>query len=162
MGKVAAEMTRRKKKKGRPSKNPIPSSSTLNKPISLGPNPIIYRRSNRRNQKFRNSQPPEIEDGDDDDEREEKKVKLVGRLPESEENRRVDQKQEKNERHSRDDDSASESGSDSGPESEDRETHAKKRKINAVDRGSDDAVSVQVENLWSEFCELKENWCGFV
>lgn len=146
MGKVATAATaemKRKKKKGRPSKNPLPVS-TPPKPINYDSTPITYRRSTRRNPKYLNSPPPEFEDDDDDDERKEKKVKLVVRLPQSDENSKINQKEQKNMRHSRDDDSASDSGSDSDPESEDREGHAKKRKINAVDRGSADADSIQV------------------
>ncbi|KAI3465449.1 hypothetical protein Pfo_022112 [Paulownia fortunei] len=150
MGKVATAATAemKRKKKGRPSKNPLPLS-TPPKPISYDSTTTTNRRSTRRNPNHLNSPPPEFVDDedDDDDERKEKKVKLVVRLPQSEENNKINQKQQQNRRHSRDYDSASGSGSDSDPESEDREAYAKKRKINAVDRGSDDAVSVQEKKV---------------
>ncbi|KAI3459951.1 hypothetical protein Pfo_016614 [Paulownia fortunei] len=137
MGKVptaaaTAEM-KRKKKKGRPSKNPLVLSTPPKPPISNSTN----RRSTRRNPNHLNSLPqPEFDD--DDDERKEKKVKLVVRLPQSDEKSKVAEKQQQSWRHSRDFDSGSGSGSDR--ESEDREGCAKKRKINGVDHGSDDGV----------------------
>ncbi|KAK6160832.1 hypothetical protein DH2020_004213 [Rehmannia glutinosa] len=151
MGKVATAATaemKRKKKKGRPSKNPLPLS-TPPKPVNYDSTPTTNRRSTRRNPNHLNSPPPEfIDEDDDDDERKEKKVKLVVRLPQSEENNKINQKQQQqNKRHSRDYDSASGSGSESDPESEDREAYAKKRKINAVDRGSDDAAPIQEKKV---------------
>ncbi|KAK6138823.1 hypothetical protein DH2020_027435 [Rehmannia glutinosa] len=151
MGKVATAATaemKRKKKKGRPSKNPLPLS-TPPKPVNYDSTPTTNRRSTRRNPNQLNSPPPEfIDEDDDDDERKEKKVKLVVRLPQSEENNKINQKQQQqNKRHSRDYDSASGSGSESDPESEDPEAYAKKRKINAVDRGSDDAAPIQEKKV---------------
>ncbi|PIN23324.1 hypothetical protein CDL12_03958 [Handroanthus impetiginosus] len=131
---TAAEM-KRKKKKGRPSKNPLPPEPALSNSAN--------RRSTRRNPNNLNS-PPQPELDDDEDERKEKKVKLVVRLPQSEEKSNVAEKhqQHQNRRHSRDVDSGSGSmsGSGSDPESEDGDGRAKKRKINGVDRGSDDGV----------------------
>ncbi|KAL0361855.1 UNVERIFIED_CONTAM: Bromodomain and PHD finger-containing protein 3 [Sesamum radiatum] len=146
MGKAATAATaemRRKKKKGRPSKNPIPVSAPP-KPINYDSTPATNRRSTRRKPSNFNSPPqPELED-DDDDERKEKKVKLVVRLPQDDENSKISRKQQQSRRHSRDYGSGSGSGSDSDPESEDREACAKKRKINAGDLGSEDAVPVQL------------------
>ncbi|KAL0366493.1 UNVERIFIED_CONTAM: Bromodomain and PHD finger-containing protein 3 [Sesamum radiatum] len=146
MGKVptaaATVEMKGKKKKGRPSKNPLPHS-TPPKPTLSNSTPSTNRRSTRRNPNHFNS-PPQPEFDDDEDERKEKKVKLVVRLPQSNENTRLGEKhqQRDNRRHSRDSDSGSGSGSgsESDPESEDREECAKKRKINEVDRGSDDEV----------------------
>ncbi|KAL0432787.1 UNVERIFIED_CONTAM: Bromodomain and PHD finger-containing protein 3 [Sesamum latifolium] len=146
MGKVptaaATVEMKGKKKKGRPSKNPLPHS-TPPKPSLSNSTPSTNRRSTRRNPNHFNS-PPQPEFDDDEDERKEKKVKLVVRLPQSNENTRLGEKhqQRDNRRHSRDSDSGSGSGSgsESDPESEDREECAKKRKINEVDRGSDDEV----------------------
>ncbi|KAL6493274.1 hypothetical protein OROGR_033033 [Orobanche gracilis] len=145
MGKVAAtEMKRRKK--GRPPKN-SPSLSTPQKLVNYdSTHPTTSRRSTDRNPNHLNSPQQEFIDDDDDDERKEKKVKLVVRLPQSEDSHMIDnqkQQQKKNKRHFRDDDSASGSGSDSGPESEDRVARAKRRKINAVDHGSDSAAAIQ-------------------
>ncbi|XP_012838972.1 PREDICTED: uncharacterized protein LOC105959417 [Erythranthe guttata] len=127
-----------KKKKGRPPKNRPPLSAAATEtpvPNSTG------RRSTRRNPNQLNSPPqPEFdEDEDDDDERKEKKVKLVVRLPQSDEKRLGQSGPD-----SRDYDSGSGSGSE--PESEDRERSAKKRRINGVDRGSDDGVLDQDDN----------------
>ncbi|KAH6800210.1 DNA-binding bromodomain-containing protein [Perilla frutescens var. hirtella] len=158
MGKVATAATaemKRKKKKGRPAKTQtqIPEYAPR-PPIILGSPPITYSRSYRRNPKYFQIPPPDFDD--DEDERKEKKVKLVVRLPQSDDSPQIDQKQQpqkKKASHSRDRDSASESGSDSEPESgsgsgsepgsEDRDARAKKRKINAVDHGSDGAGSIQ-------------------
>ncbi|KAL8058273.1 hypothetical protein ABFX02_03G007800 [Erythranthe guttata] len=147
MGKVAttasaqAEM-KRKKKKGRPPKNSITPSAPP-KTLNYDSTPTKSRRSGRRNPNNYNSPPPEFDD--DDDERKEKKVKLVVRLPPSDEKTTVNKKRQ----HSRDynSESGSGSGSDSDPESEDREACAKQRKINAVDRGSDNPVSVQEKKI---------------
>ncbi|KAK4390050.1 Bromodomain and PHD finger-containing protein 3 [Sesamum angolense] len=152
MGKVATAATaemRRKKKKGRPSKNPIPLSAPP-KPINYDSTPTTNRRSTRRKPSNFNSPPqPEFEEDDDDDERKEKKVKLVVRLPQDDENSKISRKQQQSRRHSRDygSGSGSGSGSDSEPESEDREACAKKRKINAGDLGSEDAVPVQEKKV---------------
>ncbi|KAL0352515.1 UNVERIFIED_CONTAM: Bromodomain and PHD finger-containing protein 3 [Sesamum calycinum] len=152
MGKVATAATaemRRKKKKGRPSKNPIPLSAPP-KPINYDSTPATNRRSTRRKPSNFNSPPqPEFEEDDDDDERKEKKVKLVVRLPQDDENSKISRKQQQSRRHSRDygSGSGSGSGSDSEPESEDREACAKKRKTNAGDLGSEDAVPVQEKKV---------------
>ncbi|XP_057794687.1 uncharacterized protein LOC131010982 [Salvia miltiorrhiza] len=157
MGKVATAEMKRKKKKGRPPKTQIPLIAPRN-PIILGSPPITYSRSHRRNPKYFNIPPRDFdaEDEDDDDERKEKKVKLVGRLPQSDETPKIDQNLQQQREKKKDaaahssspseSESASESEPDSGsptePDSaEDRD--AKKRKINAVDRGSDGAVSTQ-------------------
>ncbi|KAK4387813.1 Bromodomain and PHD finger-containing protein 3 [Sesamum angolense] len=146
MGKVptaaATVEMKGKKKKGRPSKNPLPHS-TPPKPTPSSSSPSTNRRSTRRNPNHFNSTPqPEFDD--DEDERKEKKVKLVVRLPQSNENTKLGGKHQQRDsgRHSRDSDSGSGSGSgsESDPESEDREECAKKRKINEVDHGSDDEV----------------------
>ncbi|KAL8491503.1 hypothetical protein ACS0TY_023209 [Phlomoides rotata] len=141
MGKVptATAITEMKrKKKGRPSKNPVPLSTPPKPPVSNS----TSRRSTRRNPNQLNS-PPQPEFDDDDDERKEKKVKLVVRLPQSDEKSTVAEKyqhQQQSSQHSHDSDSGSEpgSGSESDPDDEDRDEYAKKRKISGVDRGSDD------------------------
>lgn len=160
MAEVATEATAeemKRKKKGRPAKTEIPEYVPRH-PIILGSPPITYSRSHRRNPKYFQIPPPDTEDDDDDDERKEKKVKLVERLPQSDGSAQLDQKQQpqnKKASHSGDHDSASASesesasasepgsGSGSEPESEDRDAPAKKRKINAVDHGSDGAGSNQ-------------------
>ncbi|GFP82765.1 bromodomain and phd finger-containing protein 3 [Phtheirospermum japonicum] len=150
MGKVSTtEVMKRRKKKGRPPKNSLSLSTPLN-PVNYDSAATTSGRSISRNPNYVNFPPPGFSDdgGDDDDERKEKKVKLVVRLPQSEENsnRLNNQKQQEkknNKRHSRDYDSESGSGSDSGPESEDREACAKKRKIDSVDPGSDGAAANQ-------------------
>ncbi|KAL3619816.1 hypothetical protein CASFOL_034728 [Castilleja foliolosa] len=89
---------------------------------------------------------PELDEEDDDDERKEKKVKLVVRLPQSDEKIEIDEKRPlQNKRHSREIDSGSGSGSGSESDlgSEDREGCGKKRKIDDVDHGSDGGVSDQ-------------------
>ncbi|KAL3619808.1 hypothetical protein CASFOL_034720 [Castilleja foliolosa] len=139
MGKVPFSATTEmqiKKKKGRPLKNPPPLSTPPKPPTSNPTN----RRSTRRNPNHLNS-PTQPEIDDDDDERKEKKVKLVVRLPQSDEKIEIDEKR----RHSREIDSGSGSGSvsESDPESEDREGCVKKRKIGDVDHGSGEGVSDQ-------------------
>ncbi|CAA0830096.1 DNA-binding bromodomain-containing protein [Striga hermonthica] len=128
MGKVSsAKEMKRRKKKGRPPKNSLSLSApqrNVNRDSTLATN----CRSNRRNPNHLNSSPPEFV-GDDDDERKEKKVKFVGRLPESGESKKINQK---NKRHSGDNDSV-----------EDQKGCAKRRNINAVDRGSDGATAIQ-------------------
>ncbi|KAL1535168.1 hypothetical protein AAHA92_31253 [Salvia divinorum] len=144
MGKVptaAAGTTemKRKKKKGRPLKNSPPLSTPPKTPLSNS----VSRRSTRRNPNHLNS-PPRPEFDDDEDERKEKKVKLVVRLPQSDDKTVADDKNQQqlrhSDRHSHDFDSGSESGSDydSDPEDEDREGSPKKRKIIDDDGGSDD------------------------
>lgn len=153
MGKVASAEMKRKKKKGRPAKTQIPDSAPR-KPIILGSPPITYSRSHRRNPKYFTI-PTDFDD--DDDERKEKKVKLVERLPESDDTPPIDQNQPQKRKaaaHSAgrapaspSSESEQENGdaSPSEPESaEDRDARAKKRKINAVDRGSDAPGSTQV------------------
>ncbi|KAL6573361.1 hypothetical protein OROHE_001820 [Orobanche hederae] len=149
MGKVpiaAATEMNIKKKKGRPSKNPLPLSTPPKPPTSSPTN----RRSTRRNPNHFNS-PPQTEFGDDDDdERQEKKVKLVVRLPQSDEKIKVAEKhQQQNRRHSREFDLGSGSGSksESDGESDDQQGCAKKRKINDVNHGSDDGVSDQDKDV---------------
>ncbi|XP_042066183.1 uncharacterized protein LOC121809546 [Salvia splendens] len=138
MGKVptavaaaAATEMKRTKKKGRPLKNPPPLSPPSKTPLSNSAN----RRSTRRNPNHLNS-PARSEFDDDEDERKEKKVKLVVRLPQSDEKTKDDEKNQLQQsgRHS---DSGSESGSDydSDPGDEDREGPTKKQKIIG---GSDD------------------------
>ncbi|XP_042021877.1 bromodomain-containing protein 9-like [Salvia splendens] len=111
---------------GRPLNSEIPLFSPRN-PIILGSPPITYSRSHRRNPKYFNIPPRDFDD--DDDERKEKKVKLVGKLPDDKETPKIKQSQlqhqQKDSAHS-----ASESPEDH---------ESKKRKINAVDRGSDSA-----------------------
>ncbi|CAA0834920.1 DNA-binding bromodomain-containing protein [Striga hermonthica] len=142
MGKAsiaAATPETARKKKGRPSKK-RPQLSTP--PKTPAPNPTS-RRSTRRNPNHLDS-PPHQPEFDDEDERKEKKVKLVVRLPPSDESVKRGQLQES--QHSRELDSGS-GGSGSGSESDrdvdDREGHAKKRKIDGVDDGSDGGVSDQ-------------------
>ncbi|GER43939.1 DNA-binding bromodomain-containing protein [Striga asiatica] len=136
-----------RKKKGRPSKK-RPQLSTP--PKTPAPNPTS-RRSTRRNPNHLDSSPHQPEFDDDDDERKEKKVKLVVRLPPSDESVKRGQLQDS--QHSRELDSGS-GGSGSGSESdrdvEDREGHAKKRKIDGVDDGSDGGVSDQDRELVKE------------
>ncbi|XP_051118221.1 uncharacterized protein LOC127242643 [Andrographis paniculata] len=129
MGKAptaAATPEMKRKKKGRPSKNPSPVSTPPNSSVSNS----TSRRSTRRNPNNFNS-PPQSDFEDDEDERKEKKVKLVVRLPQSDEKSKTGEKNQL-QRHSRGSDS------DSGSESEDRDGPMKKRKINGVDDRSDD------------------------
>ncbi|KAL3655164.1 hypothetical protein CASFOL_000950 [Castilleja foliolosa] len=143
MGKVSTtEVMKRRKKKGRPPKNSL-SLSTPQKSINYDSAATNSGRSIRRNPNYVKSPPPRF--SDDDDERKEKKVKLVVWLPQSEENSNQRQQEKKNinKRHSRDYDSASGSGPDSGPESEDLEACAKKRKIDGTDIRSDGVAAVQ-------------------
>ncbi|KAL6509853.1 hypothetical protein OROGR_022341 [Orobanche gracilis] len=144
MSKVAATEMKPRKKRGRPPKN-SPSLSTPQKLVNYDSTTTSSRRSTDPNPNHLNSPQQEFIDDDDDDERKEKKVKLVVRLRQSEESHKIDnqkQQQQKNKRHSRDDDSSG-SGSDSGPDSEDRVARVKRRKINAVDHGSDGAAAIQ-------------------
>lgn len=152
MGKVATAEMKRKKKKGRPPKTQIPLVAPRN-PIILGKPPITYSRSHRRNPKYFNIPPRDFdagEDDDDDDERKEKKAKLVVLLPQSNQTPKINQNQQQKKKettHSAspsESDSGSESEPDSGSASEPDSTEdrdAKKRKINAGDRGSDGAVT---------------------
>ncbi|KAH6834914.1 DNA-binding bromodomain-containing protein [Perilla frutescens var. hirtella] len=150
MGKVptavaASTEMKRKKKKGRPLKNPLPLSTPPKTSLSNSSN----RRSTRRNPNQLNS-PPRPDFDDDEDERKEKKVKLVVRLPQSDEKSKAtekNQKQQQSGRHSHDSDSGSDSGSgyDSDPDDEDREGPTKKRKIIGADGGSDDGGLDQVK-----------------
>ncbi|KAL1540602.1 cat eye syndrome critical region protein 2 [Salvia divinorum] len=138
MGKVAIAEMKRKKKKGRPPKAQIPLIAPRN-PIILDSPPITYSRSHRRNPKFYNISLRDRDADAEDDERKEKKVKLVVRLPQSDE--KENPKTNQDSAHSASD-PASESEPDSGSAFEDHD--AKKRKIiNAIDRGSEGAVSVQ-------------------
>ncbi|CAA0842012.1 DNA-binding bromodomain-containing protein [Striga hermonthica] len=150
MGKIsnaAATPETTRKKKGRPSKNRPPPSTPLKPPAS---NPTS-RRSTRRNPNHPNSPPPqpEFDGGDDDDERKEKKVKLVVRLPQSDEGVRAEGKRQQ---HCRELDSGSGSGSGSESEMglEDREVCAKKRKVDGADNGSDDRGSDQEKEVVKE------------
>ncbi|GER37375.1 DNA-binding bromodomain-containing protein [Striga asiatica] len=131
MGKVSAKEMKRRKKKGRPPKNSL-SLSVPQKNINRDSTLATNCRSNRRNPNHFNSSPLEFS-GDDDDERKEKKVKFVGRLPESGECKMINQK---NKRHSEDNDSG-----------EDQNGCAKRRNINAVDRGSDCATAIQEKKV---------------
>ncbi|XP_042016749.1 cat eye syndrome critical region protein 2 homolog [Salvia splendens] len=143
MGKVAIAEMKRKKKKGRPPKAQIPLIAPRN-PIILDSPPITYSRSHRRNPKFYNISLRDRDADDDDDERKEKKVKLVVRLPKSDdkETPKINQKDSAHSASEPEPDPASESEPDSGsPAFEDRD--AKKRKVNDVDHGSEGAVSAQ-------------------
>lgn len=123
------EITKRKKKKGRPSfadlKKRNQSKHQDQKNLSLSSSPKSNSRSTRRNTS------PELGD-DDDDERKEKKVKLVVRLPQSNYHKQ-------NEQHfdnlPRSTSSLSEDDEDDG---ENIEAAVKKRKINAVNDRSGD------------------------
>lgn len=121
---VPTEM-KRKKKKGRPS------LSDLNKRDNKTSISTPPRRSTRRNP---NSPPPDFID--DDDERKEKKVKLVVRLPQ----------------HFQQNSSSANSLSDS--DADDNEASVKRRKIDAVDLRSDDAVADQVVNWLRGFIAI--------
>ncbi|KAK1400318.1 Bromo domain-containing protein [Heracleum sosnowskyi] len=122
------EITKIKKKKGRPSfadlqKRNQSKQDQKTPPLSSSPN------SNRRS---RRNASPELGEDDDDDERKEKKVKLVVRLPQS-------NYQQQNEQHfdnlARSTSSFSEEEEDDG---ENIEAAVKKRKINAVNDRSGD------------------------
>ncbi|KAL1814975.1 hypothetical protein ACET3Z_017549 [Daucus carota] len=125
---LSPEITKRKKKKGRPSFADLQKrnqSKQDQKSLSLSSSPNSSRRSTRRNPS------PELGD-DDDDERKEKKVKLVVRLPQS-------TYQQHSEQHfdnlARSTSSFSEEDEEDG---ENIEAAVKKRKINAVaDRSGD-------------------------
>ncbi|KAL1561493.1 hypothetical protein AAHA92_04187 [Salvia divinorum] len=132
---AAATEMKRTKKKGRPLKNPPPLSTPSKTPLSDSAN----RRSTRRNPNRLNSPARSEFEDDDEDERKEKKVKLVVRLPQSDEKARDGEKNQLRQsgRHSHGSDSGSESGSgyDSDPGDEDPEGPTKKRKTIG---GSDD------------------------
>ncbi|KAH0658149.1 hypothetical protein KY289_026897 [Solanum tuberosum] len=134
MGKVATttaaptEMKKKKKKKGRPSLSDLHERDNK---LSIS---TPSRRSNRRNPNPNsNSPPPDFID--DDDERKEKKVKLVVRLPES------------NQQHFEQDSSSANSLSDSDGDNHDASVNVKRRKIDSVDPRSDDVVADQEEKL---------------
>lgn len=105
---------KRKKKKGRPSLSDLNERDNSTPP----------RRSTRQNPNPNSNSPPP--DFDDDDERKEKKVKLVVRLPQS------------NQQESSSGNSLPDSGGDN------HEASVKRRKIDSVDPRSDDAVADQV------------------
>lgn len=119
---------KKKKKKGRPSLSDL-SKREINKSS-------VIRRSSRRNPNSNsNSPPPEFDD--DDDERKEKKVKLVVRLPQSNNQQHLDN---------------SSSNSDSDSEPEEREASViNTSKISSVDLRSNDVVSDQVLNFRLKF-----------
>ncbi|XP_015079896.1 uncharacterized protein LOC107023652 [Solanum pennellii] len=133
MGKVATTTAaptemKRKKKKGRPSLSDLHERDNK---LSIS---TPSRRSNRRNPNPNSNSPPE-DFIDDDDERKEKKVKLVVRLPES------------NQQHFEQDSSSANSLSDFEGDNHDASVNAKRRKIDSVDPRSDDVVADQEEKL---------------
>lgn len=138
MGKVATTTAaptemKRKKKKGRPSLSDLHERDNK---LSIS---TPSRRSNRRNPNPNSNSPPE-DFIDDDDERKEKKVKLVVRLPES------------NQQHFVQDSSSANSLSDSEGDNHDASVNAKRRKIDSVDPRSDDVVADQVVKFGAFCC----------
>ncbi|KAG6438212.1 hypothetical protein SASPL_103149 [Salvia splendens] len=129
MSEVETAEMKRKKRMGRPLNSEIPLFSPRN-PIILGSPPITYSRSHRRNPKYFNIPPRDF-----DDERKEKKVKLVGKLPDDKETPKIKLNQLQHQQKQKD---SAHSASESEPESA-KDLESKKRKINAVDRGSDSA-----------------------